>query len=754
MTLNRKFVFLATLVIVALSALIDAGEKAQKKNPPPPPPPIEEWVPVGKGGYVVQAKDKLPAQPFVTDKIKGPLPSNDWCTSVHWETFSSNHFAMPLAMRCDKAGLKVGYPEIKAQPTRFEYAFGEGDVIAGHSAETAFPDARLDGYSDWFIRVEFKNGEKTLQTAYGHGSPFVYVRTKGGNPRIRFIAAATAWHGKDGDSVIGVSLNGKHYALFGTPKSKWSIKDNTTFENDGPDGFVTVALLPEKDSKLVELFGEYAFNEVTESSVAWNYLEKEAAVETTYSYKTQAIVPGGKPGTLFALLPHQWLHSDPKHLLPHEYRSIRGPMKLGAGESFKTRMTFNGILPVVPSPQRSPEVTKQLNDLLTDAMAQKLDDPADSYWASKPLDQLALSIAVAEQLGNAEAKTKLLELLKGRLETWLTPPAQTNGKKERYYAYNKRWGTLTGQNTSYGSEKLNDHHFHYGYFIRAAAEVARHDPEWAKDENFGGMVRLLIRDIASADRKDAQFPFLRSFDIYEGHSWADGSAVSNAGNNQESISETINAWTGIYLWGMATNDKALRDLGAFLYTQEVAACESYWFDVEQRFFPKEYQRSCAVLVFSGSSAYATWFSGKPEHCHGILLLPIQPGSFYLGRHPAYVQRSIDNVVALVKHENLEWMEHFAQYMALIDPKKATAWFESQRAKMPPRIRPVALHWISALDALGQFDPKTTADYSAAMVFDKAGKRSYAVYNYGADPIKVTFSDGKKFDAPKGLSIQQ
>ena len=98
------------------------------------------------------------------------------------------------------------------------------------------------------------------------------------------------------------------------------------------------------------------------------------------------------------------------------------------------------------------------------------------------------------------------------------------------------------------------------------------------------------------------------------------------------------------------------------------------------------------------------------------------------------------------------MEHFAQYMALIDAKKAMAWFETQRAKMPPRIRPIALHWISALDALGQFDSKTTADYSAAMVFDKAGKKSYAIYNYGAEPLKVTFSDGKKVDAPKGLSI--
>ena len=69
------------------------------------------------------------------------------------------------------------------------------------------------------------------------------------------------------------------------------------------------------------------------------------------------------------------------------------------------------------------------------------------------------------------------------------------------------WGTLIGYPASYGSDvELNDHHFHYGYFIRAAAEVARRDPAWAEDENWGGMVKLLIRDIASTDRDGHAVP--------------------------------------------------------------------------------------------------------------------------------------------------------------------------------------------------------------------------------------------------------
>lgn len=63
------------------------------------------------------------------------------------------------------------------------------------------------------------------------------------------------------------------------------------------------------------------------------------------------------------------------------------------------------------------------------------------------------------------------------------------------------------------------------------------------------MVDLLIRDIASTDRSDPLFPYLRCFDKYAGHSWASAEANFADGNNQESSSESLNAWYGLILWG-------------------------------------------------------------------------------------------------------------------------------------------------------------------------------------------------------------
>ena len=75
------------------------------------------------------------------------------------------------------------------------------------------------------------------------------------------------------------------------------------------------------------------------------------------------------------------------------------------------------------------------------------------------------------------------------------------------------------------------------------------------------MVNLLIRDIASPKKDDALFPYLRCFDIYAGHSWASGHAKFGDGNNQESSSESMNAWYGMMLWGEAIGDDVARISG-------------------------------------------------------------------------------------------------------------------------------------------------------------------------------------------------
>ncbi len=76
---------------------------------------------------------------------------------------------------------------------------------------------------------------------------------------------------------------------------------------------------------------------------------------------------------------------------------------------------------------------------------------------------------------------------------------------------------------------------------------------------YGDIARLVAKSYANYDRADQRFPFFRTFDIWRGHSFADGNGFPD-GNNQESTGEAINSWAGMILLGehSATSNSRLR----------------------------------------------------------------------------------------------------------------------------------------------------------------------------------------------------
>jgi len=196
--------------------------------------------------------------------------------------------------------------------------------------------------------------------------------------------------------------------------------------------------------------------------------------------------------------------------------------------------------------------------------------------------------------------------------------------------YDDVWGALNGAPMGFGADAdLNDHHFHYGYWVKAAAELARTDPQWAREDAYGGVVDHLVRDYANPDRDDSRYPLFRNFSPYAGHSWASGSGELPAGCNQESSSEAINAYAAMILWGEHAGDEEIRDAGIYLYTHEVHAALEYWFDVADENLPDVWPYDYAGMVWGRGYKYATWFDQDPESIHAINYLPVGGHSFYL-----------------------------------------------------------------------------------------------------------------------------
>lgn len=238
-----------------------------------------------------------------------------------------------------------------------------------------------------------------------------------------------------------------------------------------------MALLPDNSQATLSKFTQYAYSHVIDTKAEFIYDKINSEVITTYTYTTEA-KEGRERGTLFALYPHQWRYTDDS-LLDYSYQTVKGEMKVGEGNSFKTYMKYTGVLPSLPDLGTYDRA--RLNGYIEDEVGKNPNLVIDTYNVGKELGKAAVLAPIAEQMGNANAATAFHNRIKKGLETWFTASnEQGNLKNSTVFHYNENWGTIIGYQDSHGSGPLiNDHHFHFGYYVKAAAEIARTDPEWA-----------------------------------------------------------------------------------------------------------------------------------------------------------------------------------------------------------------------------------------------------------------------------------
>jgi endoglucanase Acf2 len=725
---------------------------------------------------------------YKTENVKGPVPLSQWWSALLcWPLDKGSPlYGHPLGIRYDTKGLRVYYPGPRIHSNNVaiwaQMWDDTTDIRLGLAGVDSFSETRVDAFSDWFISAVSKGNDKSLRTSYGHGSPFIYATAEGAGGAVSLVGWPKVFSGGADDAVLGITVNGHHYGIFGPTGSKWTGLDKfpeitaaerEAFEKkvfDEPDAknkivppsftlannlngkkYFSVALLPDDKPATLALYRRYAYNFVTDTKVAWKY-ESPGVMKTTFSYTVEP-QEGTGTETVFALYPHQWKYTK-SPLQDLSYASVRGTMKVGVGSSFVTAIPIQGVLPVFP---KETAVDKEAIATAVKAEAKTgRPVPLDTYDEGKILGKLALLSAEAETVGDLQSQKVFIDELKKRLENWFTAK---EGKASPIFYYDANFGSMIGYRASFGSDvNLNDHHFHYGYFIRAAAEIARVDPQWA--EKWGGMVKLLIRDIATTSRDDKMFAPFRCFDRYAGHCWASGDGHAIDGCNQESSSESMNAWYAVMLWGQATGDIATRDLGLYIYSTEMTAIEEYWFDVSGTNYPKDFPNVALGMVWGGKGAFGTWFSADIDCIHGINWMPFTPGSVYLGRYPEYVKKNFARTVEKRgggKNFNSGWGDLVLMFHATQDPVDAAKHIaENKQTKFENgNSSAFFLHWIGTFDTYGQIDRTVTADHPMHSVFSKNGVKTYMVYNFTDKPLSVAFSDGVTIQAAtKGLTVRQ
>jgi endoglucanase Acf2 len=747
----------SVLVLGALSCA--PARLGPRKDPGPLPAGVA--MPVGPGYVLTVAPKKLElpnnnanklVAPKVAPGFRDPPTSNDWWSSLIWQNdtrgnnpYSDPMYAHPLTMKAEADGLAIGYPT-KPEVSGYQYMFRHAKDVTVGLEKLASPDTRVVGYSDWTVTASWRATDGELDATFGHGLPFVYLTRKGkGRARVAPAGEVSVWH--EGGDFVGFSVGDRNYAAFGPSGSEWKSSEGAFVSDLGGKDYFSVAVLPDREPRTVELFRSHAYAFVTKSRVSWKYDAATAALRTTFELETELKdeARGHAKEPLMALYPHQWRSAATPLSSKGSYVSPRGEMKLVEGPSFTTEHRFSGVLPILPNVAHNDRddlefYVKQVywqKDLFPPGLGDK--PQKDSYWAGKSMLRVANALQIADQIGYLDAKDYLLQALENELEDWF------DGREPSALYYNDTWRTVIAIPSGFGaSAKLNDHHFQYGYFVLAAAIVAKYDPKWAA--RFKDCIDFVVRDAANWDRNDARFPFLRYMDAYAGHSWANGPAEFDEGNNEESSSEDVNFSAGAILWGAMTGNTAIRDLGIFLYVQEVAAIEQYWWDIDQKVFPKGFGHTAVAMVWGAGGRYDTWWDPNPIFVHGINLVP---AGLYMGRHPDYVLRNYEEVTRRNRGEPLTWRDLMWMYLALAKPERALALFENDRYFTPEFGNSMAMtyHWITNLAALGQLDTRVVADTPTFAVFSKGNKRAHVAFNPTDKPLKVTFSDGANVLVP-------
>jgi endoglucanase Acf2 len=586
----------------------------------------------------------------------------------------------------------------------------------------------------------------------------------------------------------------------------------------------------------------------------FNKNSKTDNVTGAFAYNLVNVGTGGAAPnnqTLFALFPHQQANLakvtgtdkgpfGTVYLAKYQYTSSRGfatnqtesrnfgnpafyngnyngQMRLAQGTGFVLQYTMPPVLaPVLPQNEFQGNQNTLTSCLGWDyqiAWGSGTNSGNDSYGWGKLLSAVANNYMIAQFLNFAGSGgiADLDNYLKTGLEGWFN--AETGASTQPVatgFAYDPSWNVLLpyppgvcSPPTNVGDgfyvvRLLNDMHFHYGYFIRAAAVYGKFNPDFVTQ--YGGMVEHLIRNLA-ADYTDqpngggdtAIYPPYRFFDPYIGSSSAAGGQQYSSGINQESWSEAVNAWYGMLLWAYLTNNSAMLNRAAYMYASETDCARRYVFNEDAVTSGNFYLASNTFCnIYDTSNSLANFFPapGTPagyqtpnfsrEGNHAIEWLPFGGGALYLSLNQNNYQRK--NYQALVNQPpaNFEggggtnfvvYNDLIYMYQAIFDPAGSQAavnavitadplgnkvappsgWLDNGDSlaflyhwvnTLPQIVKPSAIngHYLQEISATHPFSSVTRRALPGAPL-GTFYEYTYRAYNPGGSFLQVKFSDG-------------
>ena len=604
----------------------------------------------------------------------------------------------------------------------------------------AISHASTLNWGDWHVSMRLHlNQSKKADVTFGRGMPYVWIEPRGIDLKIPGKLR------KD-DTLIH---DGRTFGIFAPNGSLKQKEGHVHFS--GP--ILSIAAL-NAEPDMIELFKSHAGAIPRDTQFDWKYEREKGRVRTSWKINTS-----NNQSMLHGWVPHHYrTTSHNLQLTGMEYNTRRGKMVVAKGKEFEILWPFTGIIPLFPLPKDEKFKKEKLANFINRWGNELLKKPeenrqgGDTYWGGKSMLKTCQAFNMAWQLQLPIANDLYVEA-KRVVEDWLT---YEPGEKAFYYArYPLPWSGLVGFNSSYGSEQFTDNHFHYGYLAMSAALIGMHDPVWLK--KYGSSLTEVVKQFAEWERGSQKYPRLRTFECWAGHSYAGGMSNGYDGNNQESSSEAIGSWAGMFFLGAALGDKEMLATGAMGYALETEAVHEYWNNAygwkdsgKSNWSPNYKPTICSVMRDRDMGAW-TWFSGEPIHIYGIQWLPAWTHMNYFGAHPEHSIFQLDQMMkkqgkdkGKITWEKIDgnWGQVSAAYAAFCQPdeicKVLDQAIEKKWAIASPKHAGIPYYLAHASRAYGLIDKESYTDLPTSVVFKKNGQRTALIYNLSNSdrPVRI------------------
>jgi len=546
-----------------------------------------------------------------------PYPTNYFWTNVVLENGNTRINTFPYQLEVTSTGFDICFPSPSVSQSNIVTAFNKDISI---EIVEPLPTHYLSSYD----LLSFSLVWQQILTSYiVRGSPYISVIVGNKTPVFKTIHAITSVNGKTSgsltDSKFVVTMNnGQTWIIYTFPKNiTLSISGTQLLASEPYAGILRVAYSPNPQ---VESALDNSKQAIPISGDVSYVVDGDKAT-LVFSWASFGKLP--IPQNLMIALPH---HMDSfvnkTVVVSNAYKTLRGPVSFIRGDVWYLKEQLTNISWFARSPIPNDKRNAILEALKNDQ--NKKVGASDPYFFGKEIASLGRLALIADQLGSSDIATSIRTNMKNYLNPWLS---DKNGDR---LLYDTDWGGICSKNglansgADFGNGIYNDHHFHYGYFIYAAAVIAKEDPAWAS--TYSETITDFVRELANPCSKDSHFPVTRHKDWFAGNSWASGLTAFGDSKNQESTSEAINAYYAIYLWGLATKNSIIKDLGRVLLATEIRSAQKYWhIPSTSNVYPAPFSNNKMVgIVWETKVDYATWFGGLVEFIHCIQMLPFTP----------------------------------------------------------------------------------------------------------------------------------